>query len=51
MPSPKPSPRQPGMIAAAPAQELRPGLPQAPFRSGGFHARVGPLLAKARCSI
>ncbi|MFE0171422.1 glucoamylase family protein [Streptomyces sp. NPDC059002] len=40
-----------GMIAAALAQELRPGLLQAPFRTGGFAARVRPLLAKERFSI
>ncbi|ATL30213.1 glucoamylase family protein [Streptomyces formicae] len=40
-----------GMIAAALAQELRPGLLQAPFRTGGFATRVRPLLAKERFSI
>ncbi|MGW4048126.1 glucoamylase family protein [Streptomyces sp. NPDC004721] len=40
-----------GMIAAALAQRLRPGLLQAPFRTGGFQARVRPLLAKERFSI
>ncbi|MGW5123548.1 glucoamylase family protein [Streptomyces sp. NPDC004069] len=40
-----------GMIAAALAQHLRPGLLQAPFRTGGFHTRVRPLLAKERFSI
>ncbi|GAA1903305.1 hypothetical protein GCM10009837_28490 [Streptomyces durmitorensis] len=40
-----------GMIAAALAQELRPGLLQAPFRSGGFRTRVRPLLTKERFSI
>ncbi|WP_306332979.1 glucoamylase family protein [Streptomyces sp. KL118A] len=40
-----------GMIAAALAQELRPGLLQAPFRTGGFASRVRPLLAKERFSI
>ncbi|WP_225080744.1 glucoamylase family protein, partial [Streptomyces sp. CoT10] len=40
-----------GMIAAALAQQLRPGLLQRPFRSGGFASRVRPLLAKERFSI
>ncbi|MFF8958260.1 glucoamylase family protein [Streptomyces sp. NPDC014894] len=40
-----------GMIAAALAQELRPGLLQRPFRTGGFAARVKPLLARERFSI
>ncbi|MFE2595243.1 glucoamylase family protein [Streptomyces sp. NPDC059396] len=40
-----------GMIAAALAQELRPGLLQRPFRTGGFASRVRPLLAKERFSI
>ncbi|MEU0991189.1 glucoamylase family protein [Streptomyces sp. NPDC005953] len=40
-----------GMIIAALAQELRPGLLQRPFRTGGFAARVKPLLAKERFSI
>jgi hypothetical protein len=34
-----------GMVAAALAQRLRPGLLQRPFRSGGYAARVRPLLA------
>ncbi|MFC9862350.1 MULTISPECIES: glucoamylase family protein [unclassified Streptomyces] len=40
-----------GMIAAALAQAIRPGLLQAPFRTGGFRSRVRPLLAKERFSI
>jgi hypothetical protein len=40
-----------GMVAAALAQELRPGLLQRPFRSGGFASRVRPLLARERFSI
>ncbi|MFJ4466954.1 glucoamylase family protein [Streptomyces sp. NPDC089424] len=40
-----------GMIAAALAQHLRPGLLQRPFRTGGFRSRVRPLLAKERFSI
>ena len=40
-----------GMIAASLAQTLRPGLLQRPFRSGGFHSRVRPLLAAERFSI
>ncbi|MFC9427029.1 glucoamylase family protein [Streptomyces sp. NPDC056987] len=40
-----------GMIAAALAQAIRPGLLQRPFRTGGFRARVRPLLAKERFSI
>ncbi|MFJ4963596.1 hypothetical protein EES43_19340 [Streptomyces sp. ADI96-02] len=40
-----------GMIAAALAQELRPGLLQRPFRTGGFRSRVRPLLAKERFSL
>ncbi|NEC52057.1 hypothetical protein G3I18_26375 [Actinospica acidiphila] len=40
-----------GMVAAALAQQLRPGLLQRPFRTGGFRARVKPLLAKERFSI
>ncbi|WP_406418572.1 glucoamylase family protein [Streptomyces sp. NBC_01614] len=40
-----------GMIAAALAQYLRPGLLQAPFRTGGFTGRVRPLLRKERFSI
>ncbi|MEU0288142.1 glucoamylase family protein [Streptomyces sp. NPDC006147] len=40
-----------GMVAAALAQQLRPGLLQRPFRTGGFRSRVRPLLAKERFSI
>lgn len=40
-----------GMIAAALAQELSPGLLQRPFRTGGFASRVKPLLARERFSI
>ncbi|QNE75159.1 hypothetical protein F0344_11555 [Streptomyces finlayi] len=40
-----------GMIMAALAQAIRPGLLQRPFRTGGFHARVRPLLAKERFGI
>lgn len=40
-----------GMIAAALAQVLLPGLLQRPFRTGGFAARVRPLLQKERFSI
>ena len=40
-----------GMITAALAQALRPGLLQRPFRTGGFRTRVRPLLAKERFSI
>ncbi|MGW3951676.1 glucoamylase family protein [Streptomyces sp. NPDC004752] len=40
-----------GMIAAALAQQLRPGLLQRPFRTGGFASRVRPLLTKERFSI
>ncbi|MEU9240226.1 glucoamylase family protein [Streptomyces shenzhenensis] len=40
-----------GMITAALAQHLRPGLLQRPFRTGGFHSRVRPLLGKERFSI
>ncbi|MFE6663463.1 glucoamylase family protein [Streptomyces sp. NPDC057697] len=40
-----------GMIAAALAQALRPGLLQRPFRTGGFQSRVRPLLAKERFSL
>ncbi|MGW2349854.1 glucoamylase family protein [Actinacidiphila glaucinigra] len=40
-----------GMICAAVAQRLRPGLLQQPFRTGGFAARVRPLLARERFSI
>ncbi|MFG3660428.1 glucoamylase family protein [Streptomyces sp. NPDC047706] len=35
-----------GMVAAALAQVLKPGLLQRPFRSGGFARRLRPLLAK-----
>lgn len=40
-----------GMITAAIAQHLRPGLLQQPFRTGGFATRVRPLLARERFSI
>lgn len=40
-----------GMIAASLAQALRPGLLQRPFRSGGFHSRLRPLLAAERFSL
>ncbi|MEU2995794.1 hypothetical protein ABZ772_37025 [Streptomyces griseoincarnatus] len=40
-----------GMVAAALAQQLRPGLLQRPFRTGCFRARVRPLPAKERFSI
>ncbi|MGW2110275.1 glucoamylase family protein [Streptomyces sp. NPDC001948] len=40
-----------GMIAAALAQAIRPGLLQRPFRTGGFQSKVRPLLAKERFSI
>ncbi|MEU9795915.1 hypothetical protein AB0E27_35970 [Streptomyces sparsogenes] len=40
-----------GMIAAALAQQLRPGLLQRPFRTGGFESRIRPLLRKERFSI
>ncbi|MFB8266947.1 glucoamylase family protein [Streptomyces sp. NPDC055955] len=40
-----------GMIAAALAQVLEPGLLQGPFRSGGFARRVRPLLAKENFGI
>ncbi|MEU6496885.1 glucoamylase family protein, partial [Streptomyces sp. NPDC046984] len=40
-----------GMIAAALAQHLRPGLLQGPFRAGGFQTKVRPLLEKERFSI
>ncbi|KRV50867.1 hypothetical protein AQ490_12995 [Wenjunlia vitaminophila] len=40
-----------GMIAAALAQQLRPGLLQRPFRTGGFRARVRPVLAREQFSI
>lgn len=33
-----------GMITAALAQQLRPGLLQAPFRTGGFTSRARPLV-------
>ncbi|AXK37368.1 hypothetical protein DVA86_16085 [Streptomyces armeniacus] len=35
-----------GMVAAALAQVLRPGLLQRPFRTGGFARRVEPLLRR-----
>lgn len=35
-----------GMVLAALAQRLRPGLLQRPFRSGGFASRVRPLLGR-----
>ncbi|MDT7843214.1 glucoamylase family protein [Streptomyces justiciae] len=40
-----------GMVAAALAQQLRPGLLQRPFRTGAFRSRVRPLLGKERFSI
>ncbi|GHB63228.1 hypothetical protein GCM10010306_066090 [Streptomyces umbrinus] len=40
-----------GMITAAIAQHLHPGLLQTPFRTGGFHTRVRPLLGKERFSL
>ncbi|MET7305867.1 MULTISPECIES: glucoamylase family protein [unclassified Streptomyces] len=40
-----------GMIAAALAQAIRPGLLQRPFRTGGFRSKVCPLLAKEQFSI
>ncbi|WP_069815783.1 glucoamylase family protein [Streptomyces sp. TP-A0874] len=40
-----------GMIIAALAQQLRPGLLQGPFRSGGFATRVKPLLRRERFGI
>lgn len=40
-----------GMIAAALAQQLRPGLLQRPFRTGGFRSRVRPLLGRESFSI
>jgi hypothetical protein len=40
-----------GMIAAAIAQQLRPGLLQQPFRTGGFASRLRPLLSRERFSI
>ncbi|MFE4774171.1 glucoamylase family protein [Streptomyces sp. NPDC056713] len=40
-----------GMIAAALAQVLKPGLLQGPFRSGGSTRRVRPLLAKENFGI
>lgn len=40
-----------GTVAAALAQQLRPGLLQRLFRTGGFRARVRPLPAKERFSI
>ncbi|MGX1672763.1 glucoamylase family protein [Streptomyces sp. NPDC055400] len=40
-----------GMIAAALAQVLEPGLLQRPFRGGGFARRVRPLLARENFGI
>jgi hypothetical protein len=40
-----------GMITAALAQHLSPGLLQRPFRTGGFRSRVRPLLGKERFSV
>lgn len=40
-----------GMITAAIAQHLHPGLLQTPFRTAGFHTRVRPLLGKERFSL
>ncbi|MFC7329065.1 glucoamylase family protein [Marinactinospora rubrisoli] len=40
-----------GMIAAAIAQHLRPGLLQRPFRTGGFTDRVRPLLERERFTL
>ncbi|KUL70636.1 hypothetical protein ADL34_27145 [Streptomyces sp. NRRL WC-3605] len=40
-----------GMVIAALAQRLRPGLLQTPFRTGGFASRVRPLLRKERFSV
>ncbi|GAB2896144.1 glucoamylase family protein [Streptomyces mayteni] len=40
-----------GMIAAALAQRLRPGLLQRPFRTGGFRSQVRPLLTRERFSV
>ncbi|MEU6422983.1 glucoamylase family protein [Streptomyces spiralis] len=40
-----------GMIAAAIAQQLHPGLLQRPFRTGGFRSRVRPLLGKEHFSL
>lgn len=40
-----------GMIAAALAQVIRPGLLQQPFRTGGFRSKVRPLLAREQFSI
>lgn len=40
-----------GMIIAALADRLCPGLLQQPFRSGDFATRVHPLLAKERFTI
>ena len=40
-----------GMVAAALAQVLRPGLLQRPFHTGGFARRVRPLLAKEDFAI
>ncbi|MEJ8655510.1 glucoamylase family protein [Streptomyces sp. MS1.AVA.4] len=40
-----------GMVVAALAQVLRPGLLQRPFHTGGFARRVRPLLAKEDFAI
>lgn len=40
-----------GMITAALAQHLHPGLLQRPFRTGGFRSRVRPMLGKECFSI
>jgi len=40
-----------GMITAALAQHLRPGLLQRPFRTGGFRSRVRPVLGRECFSI
>ncbi|MEN8651146.1 glucoamylase family protein [Streptomyces sp. 21So2-11] len=40
-----------GMVIAALAQELSPGLLQRPFRTGGFDTRVRPMLGRERFSI
>ncbi|WP_406469239.1 hypothetical protein [Streptomyces sp. NBC_01594] len=40
-----------GMIAAASARAIRPGLLQRPFRTDGFRSKVRPLLAKEQFSI
>ncbi|MFC7466704.1 hypothetical protein ACFQVA_02180 [Actinomadura keratinilytica] len=46
----RPRPR-PGHDHGIAAQALRPGLLQRPFRSGGFHSRLRPLLAAERFSL